>query len=129
MGLAWDPNGFVFATVAGTPVRKSNLVRRSFHPILAKAGLPVLPFHSLRHSAAVALLMGNPPADPLVVSELLGHFSVAFTMRTYAHLLPSLRGMAAKQMDALYSARLALAPHNLHTEPLQLALPSEQGKV
>ena len=34
-----------------------------------------------------------------VVSEALGHSSVAFTLDTYSHVLPSIQKAAAKRLD------------------------------
>lgn len=45
----WKEEGLVFPTTTGTPVRRQNLVRRSFKPLLKKAGLPNIRFHDLHH--------------------------------------------------------------------------------
>jgi integrase len=45
-----------FTAPGGGPLRKSNLRRRSFEPLLARAGLPRIRFHDLRHTAASLLL-------------------------------------------------------------------------
>jgi len=47
-----NPGPLVFCDTAGGPLRKSNLIRRSFHPLLERAGLPRIRFHDLRHTAA-----------------------------------------------------------------------------
>jgi integrase len=44
--------------------------------------------HDLRHSYAVASLTAN--VHPKVVSERLGHATVALTLDVYSHVLPSL---------------------------------------
>jgi integrase len=41
-------SGFVFPSDNGTPLRKSNLLRRSLHPILAELGLKPRGFHAFR---------------------------------------------------------------------------------
>ncbi len=51
------PQEFVFCDTQGGPVRKSKLVRRSFLPLLKRAGLPRIRFHDLRHTAATLLLL------------------------------------------------------------------------
>jgi len=45
-------DGLVFCDTEGGPLRKSNLLRRSFLPLLKRAGLPLIRFHDLRHTAA-----------------------------------------------------------------------------
>ena len=56
-GLYKD-QGLIFATAAGTPIQPENLVKRSFKPLLKRAGLPEIRFHDLRahlrHAAAGA---------------------------------------------------------------------------
>jgi hypothetical protein len=49
--------------------------------------------HDVRHSYAPAALAAGIPAK--VVSERLGHASIAITMDTYSHVLPGLDGEAA----------------------------------
>lgn len=46
----------VFCDTDGGPIRKSNLIRRSFKPLLVDAKLPDIRFHDLRHTAATLLL-------------------------------------------------------------------------
>ena len=55
-GDSWRENGLVFATEIGTPLNRHNLTQRSFRPLLAKAGLPQIRFHDLRHTCATLLL-------------------------------------------------------------------------
>ena len=44
----------MFANVLGRSIEVSNLTHRYFRPLLEKAGLPVIRFHDLRHTAATA---------------------------------------------------------------------------
>jgi integrase len=64
----------------------------------AQAGRPPIRFHDLRHTAATILLTRG--INPKVVSEMLGHASVAFTLDTYSHVLPEMQAQAAAAMDA-----------------------------
>jgi hypothetical protein len=38
---------------------------------------------------------------PKIVSERLGHATIAITLDTYSHVLPGLQAAAAAQLDAL----------------------------
>jgi integrase len=42
---------------------------------------------------------------PKVVSERLGHASIAITLDTYSHVLPNLQEEAAHDLDAWLSGR------------------------
>lgn len=54
--------------------------------IAAKAGLPPIRVHDLRHSHASMLI--NLGFTPLEIAERLGHESVKTTLDTYSHLYP-----------------------------------------
>ncbi len=76
------------------------MVRQSFQPLLAKAGLPHIRFHDLRHSTATLLLMLG--IHPKIVQELLGHSQIFVTLDIYSHILPTLQEEAMQQLnDAL----------------------------
>jgi integrase len=95
-----EDRGLIFSTTVGTPVNPENLVNRSFKPLLEKAGLPEIRFHNLRHTCAT-LLLGRG-VHPKLVQELLGHATIAMTLDTYSHYLPSMGDQAAGAMgDAL----------------------------
>ncbi len=55
-------------------------------------------FHDLRHTAAT-LLLGRG-VNPKIVSEMLGHASIAFTLDSYSHALPDMQAQAAVGLDA-----------------------------
>jgi integrase len=69
-----------------------------FKPLLERAGLPQVCFHDLRHTCATLLLSKN--VNPKVVSEMLGHASIAITLDTYSHVLPDMQDSAATAMDS-----------------------------
>ena len=94
-GLYKD-HGLIFASGVGTPINPENLVKRSFKPLLAKAGLPKIRFHDLRHTCAT-LLLGRG-VHPKLVQELLGHATIAMTLDTYSHYLPSMGDQTAGAM-------------------------------
>jgi integrase len=102
------PHGFVFCDTDGGPIRKSNLTRRSFHPLLRRAGLPHIRFHDLRHTHATLLL--SQGVHPKVVQERLGHAVIGLTLDTYSHTLPSMGREAAAKLDDLLRAGLGADP-------------------
>jgi integrase len=96
----YEDSGLIFATQRGTAVNPENLIRRSFKPLLNRAGLPDIRFHDLRHTCATLLLARG--VHPKLVQELLGHATIAMTLDTYSHYLPSMGDAAASAMgDAL----------------------------
>ncbi len=91
----------VFCTPHGDALRASNLTRRSFKPLLRRAGLPNVRFHDLRHTAATLMLAAG--THPKIVSERLGHATVTIAMDIYQHALPSLQREAAEDVERLLS--------------------------
>jgi integrase len=94
-------HGLAFATKTGTLINPTNLRRRSFAPLLEKAGLPQIRFHDLRHTAATLLFLEG--VHPKFVQELLGHATIAITLDTYSHVLPSMGDQTAKAMEVALS--------------------------
>lgn len=90
---------WVFSTRSGTPTNRHNLINRSWGPLLKRTGLPKIPFHNLRHTAATLLLSRN--THPKLVSELLGHADITTTLNTYSHVIPSMGGKTASAMETL----------------------------
>jgi integrase len=64
-----------------------------------RAGLPTIRFHDLRHTVATVLLQDLPLK---MVSELLGHSSVAITADHYGHVTPSMQKNAPAAMERLF---------------------------
>jgi integrase len=89
----------IFRTPRGKPIHERNLVQRVFKPLLRRAGLPNLRLYDLRHSFATLALRAGTPVR--LVSEQLGHASVAFTLDTYGHVLEQSRSEAAERISDL----------------------------
>src|SRR5829696_5852876 len=100
-GEVWQENGLVFCTGKGTLINPTNLRKRSFVPLLQRAGLPPMTFHQLRHTAATILLLKN--VNPKIVSEMLGHANIAITLDTYSHVLPNIQHSAVAAMEEAFS--------------------------
>jgi integrase len=97
----WRDPELVFASTIGTSLDPSNLVARSFKPLLERAGLPDIRFHDLRHTCATLLLSEGVLVK--VVQEILGHSSVSVTMDVYSHDLPDMQEKTAAVTDSLLS--------------------------
>jgi integrase len=83
-GDLWqDRAGMVFTDTLGRTLSGSN-VTHSFQDALARLGLPHVRFHDLRHGAASLMLAQGVPLK--LVSESLGHSSIAITADVYSHL-------------------------------------------
>ena len=61
--------------------------------------LPRIRLHDLRHTHASHLLAAG--VNVKIVSERLGHASVAFTLDTYGHVMPGQQASAAAAAAAL----------------------------
>jgi integrase len=96
-GDAYRDQGLVFTTEVGTLINPSNLRKRSFAPLLKRAELPQIRFHDLRHTCATLLLSRS--VHPKYVQELLGHATIAVTLDTYSHLIPSMGTHTARAME------------------------------
>jgi len=91
---------FVFVDNVGSPIRKSNMTRRSFKPLLRAAGIDeAVRFHDLRHTHATLALQAG--VNPKVVQERLGHAKIELTLNTYSHVIPSMQREAASMVAAL----------------------------
>jgi integrase len=84
----------IFVTTANTPLDHKGNLWRAFTACLKRAGIERQSFgpdgrvlehvdlHSLRRTFATSLIVGG--ADPKTVQELLGHKTLAMTMKVYA---------------------------------------------
>ena len=104
----------VFCDRKGGALRGSNFCRRVFRPLIEKANkllekehrekIPArFRFHDLRHTHATWLLADG--VHPKIVSERLGHATVAITLDLYSHVLPSMQQQAVDAMNKRYSRR------------------------
>jgi integrase len=98
MGKKLDENDYLFPWKDGQPFRPDS-VTQVFRRAAKKLGFRNLRFQDTRHTHASLLLLTG--AHPKIVSERLGHASVAFTLDTYSHVLPGLQQAAADRLDQL----------------------------
>ncbi len=89
----WVESGLVFTRENGAPLHP-DLATDAFARVLRTAGLPPIRLHDLRHTAASLALQAGVPMK--VVSEQLGHSSLAITADTYTSVLPVVARAAAE---------------------------------
>ena len=91
-------DGLIFTDPLGEPVKPDSF-SQSFVRLVGELELPQIRLHDLRHTAASLMLA--PGVHPKVVSERLGHASVAFTLDTYSHVAPAMESDAAERVAAM----------------------------
>ncbi len=77
-------------------------VTRYFRQTVKRAMLPKIRLHDLRHTHATLALQAG--VHPKVVSERLGHATVAITLDTYSHAIPAMQEEAAALIAGLVFA-------------------------
>ena len=98
-GGLWRDHGLVFPSQVGTPMNPDNFVKRSYKPLLKRAGLPQMPFHCLRHTIATLMM---PNGHPKVVQEMLGHSRVSTTLDIYSHASQDMQDDAVRRFGSLF---------------------------
>jgi len=93
----FDPASLLFSR-AGDPIHPGQFSYR-FQSLVRRAGLPRIRLHDLRHTHATHALRAG--IHPKIVSERLGHSTIAITLDTYSHVLPSMQREAAEAIAAL----------------------------
>ncbi len=97
LGDGYEDNGLVFCQRNGTPLHANDIVKRDFRRVLARAGLPRIRFHDLRHCHATLLLQQG--VHPKVVQERLGHANISMTLDIYSHVVPGMQEKAAQVLE------------------------------
>ena len=91
---------YVFPSPNGGPISPDS-VNNMLKRVLARAGIPKVRFHDLRHTFATIALQNG--VDIKTVSGMLGHFSAGFTLDTYAHVTTAAQKEAAQTMGNVLS--------------------------
>lgn len=99
----WTDSAYVLAAPHGGPWRPSNF-DRMWRKFKTQQGLEIR-LHDIRHTHATQLLKAG--VNVKVISERLGHASIAITLDTYSHVLPGMQEAAAELIDAGLRAALA----------------------
>lgn len=97
-GRTPSADDLVFPRADGGP-HHPDLFTQSFERAVKRLGLPRIRLHDLRHThATLGLAAGIPPK---VMSDRLGHATVAFTQDVYMHAIPRMEEAAAQQIADL----------------------------
>jgi integrase len=96
-GSQWHQSGYVFTTEDGRPCDPRNALR-ALKSAATKTGMTGVGLHTLRHSAATAMLTNGVPLK--VVSEILGHASIVITADIYGHVSPDVSREALATLSA-----------------------------
>ncbi len=90
---------FVVTNESGHFIEQTTF-KNHYNQILRDCNIHGVTFHALRHTfATIALEKGM---DSKVLSEILGHYSVSFTLDTYAHVLDNFKIQNMQLMDDIY---------------------------
>lgn len=76
----------IFASRNQTPLNPKNLNRRALRPACAKLELPLITWHSFRHTHAT--LLGEVGESLKTAQALLGHSDLETTLNVYTHAIP-----------------------------------------
>lgn len=110
MSEEWNNVGLIFTTLQpgaakggrktlpGSPLTQS-VVARALKALLARAGLPQIKFHELRHTACSLMALQGVPAT--VAMKRMGHSDIRLTLQRYTHVLEQQDVDAAARLDAL----------------------------
>jgi integrase len=90
--------GLIFTRPDGRTIAVQTVYNR-WHRLLERAGVPIVRPHDARHTTATLLL--GQGVHPKLVSEMLGHATVAITLDLYSHATPAMHREAASVMDTL----------------------------
>ena len=89
-------DSLVFCQVGGGPLLPHS-VSQAWRRLVRKAGFPGIRLHDARHTHATLML--EQGVNWKIISERLGHGSVAMTLDLYAHASPGLQQAAAQWFD------------------------------
>jgi integrase len=88
----------VFKTRLGTPLNPKNLLRRIL-PACVKLKLPVVGWHSFRHTHAT--LLGEVGESLRTAQAILGHSDLETTLNVYTHAIPESQKRAVDKVAEL----------------------------
>ncbi len=115
-GKILNLDGLVFTNSEWQPICPTK-VSEAFHKLCIKTDLKGIRFHDLRHTFASLMLMLG--VSPKVVSEALGHSSIAFTLTVYSHIIEGMQKDAMDLLDGVLPAGTLKKENNTKITPNQ----------
>ncbi len=99
-GERYEDNGLVFCQANGKRLNLNNIGRRDFAALCAKAEVPRIRFHDIRHTYATRLFEQGLPLT--TVQRRLRHSKGSTTIDIYGHPTSKAEAEAADAMDDLF---------------------------
>lgn len=100
MGAAYQDTGLVVTNPFGGYIEPRTF-KDYYNQILDMSGIGHFTFHALRHTFCTRALEND--MDAKTVSAIMGHYSVAFTLDTYGHVLDSHKREEIMKMEKMFS--------------------------
>ena len=94
--------------------------KKHYDQILELSGLRHFTFHALRHTFATRAM--EQGMNPKTLSDILGHYSVSFTLDTYAHVLIEHKKIGMALMEDLYD----MAPPSVQPSTYPLIITTQE---
>ena len=100
LGPAWHYDWNVVCDAGdGTPIDHDRFTG-AFKRLATAAGHTNVRLHDMLHSAATTMLRQG--VNPALVSSVLGHADVGFTLTTYSHVDAGMSSVAADALDRAF---------------------------
>ena len=99
-GAAYQDTGLVVTNPFGGCIEPRTF-KDYYNQILDMSGIGHFTFHALRHTFCTRALEND--MDAKTVSAIMGHYSVAFTLDTYGHVLDSHKREEIMKMENIFS--------------------------
>jgi len=96
------PEDLVFATRKQTPLNPKNLLRRDLRPTCIALGLPLITWHSFRHTHAT--LLSETGESLRTAQAILGHSDIETTLNVYTHAIPESQRRAVDKIAGILFA-------------------------
>lgn len=90
-------DAFVFVSRNGTPLDSHNLLGRVLKPTCKRAGLPLISWHSFRHTHAT--LLSDLGESLKTAQAQLGHARLSTTAEIYTHAVPASQRAAVEKLE------------------------------